>query len=107
MFSRPENSGLNPVHAHFARRGLRNTRHELEGRALARAILTDDAEHFAAPYGEAQIAQSPELAVKRAAAEEHEFLQALAGGFVDRVALRDAVEFDGIHVRSSEEGMAR
>ena len=36
--------------------------------------------------------------MKRPAAEKRQFLQAVAGGFVDGIALRDAVEFDSIHL---------
>ena len=42
--------------------------------------------------------QSPEIAMEGPAAEKGQFLQAVARGFVDGVALRDAVELDGIHV---------
>ena len=77
--------------------GLQNAGDDLQQRALAGAVLADDAEGLAALDLEADIVQRPEILVALQPVEGQQLLEPVAGRFVDRVALGNALEFDGIH----------
>jgi hypothetical protein len=78
---------------------LQNAGHHLQQRALAGAVFADDAEGFAAAYFEADIVQGPEILVALQPVKREQLLQPVARRVIDRVALRDTLKFDGVHVR--------
>ena len=76
---------------------MQNSRDHLQERALAGAVLADDAEGLAALHLEADIVQRPEILVALQTVQRQQFLEAVARRVVDRVALRNTLEFNGVH----------
>ena len=79
------------------RGGLQDPGHHLQQRALAGAVFPDDAEGLAALDLEADVVQRPEILVALQAVEGQQFLEAVARRIVDRVALGNTLEFNGVH----------
>ena len=86
-----------PIHRDGSRTGMEYPGHHLEQRALARTILPDDAEGFAAPHLEGDIVQRPEVPVTFDAIQGHQFPEPVARSVVDRVALGNTLKLDGVH----------
>ncbi len=64
---------------------------------LPDAVFADDAEGFAALDLEGDVAQRPKIAMAPEAVEGEKLLKASRGRVVDGVALRNLLEFDGVH----------
>src|ERR1700691_2483896 len=88
-----------PLHRQRTDCGVQNASHHLQQRALARSVLAHDAEGLAAADLEADIVQGPEIPVALEPVEREQLLQPVTRRVVDRVALRDTLKFDGVHVR--------
>ena len=88
-----------PVYRERAAGGMQNAGHHLQQGAFAGAVFADDAEGLAAAHLEADVLQSPEIPMASHAVEGEQFFQPVARRFIDRVALGDALKFDGVHVR--------
>ena len=81
--------------------------HHLQQRALAGAVLADHAEGFALANGEADVLQGPEIPVVATPVEGEQFLEPVARGVVDGVALGDVLEFNRMHARIPVPGRER
>ena len=75
-----------------SRRGLQDSRDDLQEGTFTGAVFSDYAEGFAAVYFEGNVAEGPEIAVVGDAIEGEEFFEAVAGSIVDWIALGDCGE---------------
>jgi hypothetical protein len=86
-----------PVHLDLALGGSQNAGHQLQQGAFPGPVFADDAEGLAPPDFEIEIAQRPEIPVEAQAIKSQQFLEAIQGRVVDRVALGKASYLDGVH----------
>ena len=77
---------------------MQNSGDHLQQRAFTGAVFADDAEGLAALYLKADIVQRPKILVKFQAVEREQLFQPVTRRFIDRIALRDTLKFDGVHV---------
>jgi hypothetical protein len=54
---------------------MQNSGDDLQQRAFAASVLSDDTERFAAPYFEINLVERPEIAMPRNAIERQQLLQ--------------------------------
>jgi hypothetical protein len=73
---------------------LEDTADDLEERALAAAVGSDDAEDFAAFDGEVDVAEGPEFLAGSGAAEGEGFDQAVHGALVEAVGSGDVLNVE-------------
>ena len=86
-----------PVDIDRAGGGVQNPRDHLQERALAGAILPDDAERLAALHLKTDIVKRPEILVALQTVQRQQFLEAVARRVVDRVTFRNTLKFNGVH----------
>jgi hypothetical protein len=77
-----------------SRSGFQHTGADLQKSALARSILTNNAERFAPLHFEADVAERPIIGMKTTLVERHQFLEAVAWCGIYRVTLGDTRKFD-------------
>ena len=92
-----EQRGDAAVNTDRAGSGMQDPGHHLQERALAGAVLPDDAEGLAALDLEADVVERPEILVALQTIQGQQLLEAVARRVVDRVAFRNTLEFNGVH----------
>ena len=80
-----------------AGRRMQDSGDHLQQRALARSVLSDNAERLAALHLEADVVERPEILVALQTIQRQQLLEAVARRVVDRVAFRNTLEFNGVH----------
>ncbi len=85
------------VDIHSAGSGMQNPGHHLQQCALARSVLSHNAEGLAALHLEADVVERPEILVALQTIQGQQLLEAVARRVVDRVAFRNTLEFNGVH----------
>jgi hypothetical protein len=77
------------VHRHAPAGRRQRSRHDLQQRALPRAVSPQHAERLAAPHLKAHVMQGPEFTVVRLGRPQQRLFQPILGPIVDAIALRE------------------